>query len=657
MDLENVYGIGTKTMSLLNKLGINNISDLVNYCPFRYDILSRSNLNELKDGDKIIIDGLVEVNPRVIYLKRKMDKMSFVINTSSKLLNVSIFNRGFLKPRLSVGTKLTIIGKYSIKQNLIVASDIRFGLLGNNVKIEPVYHVTSGINSNMINSLILKCIDNYECVDYIPNYLKEKYDFLSKKQSLREIHEPLDETLLKRSIMRFKYEELFTFMLKVAMLKELKKQDGLKRDVSFDKISKIISTLPYKLTIDQLKAIDDIYNDLISNKRMNRLLQGDVGSGKTIVSFIALYINYLSGYQGALMAPTEILAYQHYLNMKKLFPSLRIELLTGKLKVSAKKDIYKRLINNEIDVLIGTHALISNDVTYNNLGLVITDEQHRFGVNQRSNLKNKGIMPDVLYMSATPIPRTYAITLFGDMDISSIKTKPNGRKEIKTYLKSESEIKDVLTLMYNELKSGHQVYVIAPLIEESDKSELKNVNELKVKMDKAFGKLYNIDIMHGKLSNKAKEEVMEKFKNNDIQILISTTVIEVGVDVANATVMVVFDSYRFGLSALHQLRGRVGRSDLQSYFVLVSNYEAERLKVLVDTNDGFKVSEADFKMRGGGDLFGIRQSGDMSFKFADLKKDYKMLLTAKEDSEEFLKCYKDDYEYICAHVKLVDTLD
>lgn len=457
--------------------------------------------------------------------------------------------------------------------------------------------------------------------------------------------------------MRFKYEELFTFMLKVAMLKELKKQDGLKRDVSFDEISKIISTLPYKLTIDQLKAIDDIYNDLISNKRMNRLLQGDVGSGKTIVSFIALYINYLSGYQGALMAPTEILAYQHYLNMKKLFPDLRIELLTGKLKVSAKKDIYKSLINNEIDVLIGTHALISNDVTYNNLGLVITDEQHRFGVNQRSNLKNKGIMPDVLYMSATPIPRTYAITLFGDMDISSIKTKPNGRKEIKTYLKSESEIKDVLTLMYNELKSGHQVYVIAPLIEESDKSELKNVNELKVKMDKAFGKLYNIDIMHGKLSNKAKEEVMEKFKNNDIQILISTTVIEVGVDVANATVMVVFDSYRFGLSALHQLRGRVGRSDLQSYFILVSNYEAERLKVLVDTNDGFKVSEADFKMRGGGDLFGIRQSGDMSFKFADLKKDYKMLLTAKEDSEEFLKCYKDDYEYICAHVKLVDTLD
>lgn len=657
MNLENIYGIGKKTLFLLNKLGINSVSDLVNYYPFRYDVLSRSNINKLEQDDKIVIDGLVEVSPRVVYLKKNMDKMSFVVNVGDKLINVSIFNRGFLKPKLGIGTKVTIIGKYDKKHNLIVANDIRFQLLGNITKIEPVYHMTSGINSNQINSLILKCIDGYEVVDYIPNYLMSKYNFLSKKESLKEIHAPIDEVSLKKSIMRFKYEELFVFMLKVGMLKEIKKQNGLKRDVSFDKVNDLINKLPYKLTVDQLKAIDEIYSDLISSKRMNRLLQGDVGSGKTIVSFIALYINFLSGYQGALMAPTEILAHQHYVNMKKLFPNLKIELLTGKLRVSVKRDIYKRLLNNEIDVLIGTHALISNDVTYNNLGLVITDEQHRFGVNQRSNLKNKGIMPDVLYMSATPIPRTYAITLFGEMDISSIKTKPVGRKEIKTYLKKEKEIKDVLSLMYSELKSNHQVYVIAPLIEESDKSELKNVNELKVKMERAFGKLYNIDIMHGKLSNKAKEDVMEKFKNNEIQILISTTVIEVGVDVPNATVMVVFDSYRFGLSALHQLRGRVGRSDLQSYFILVSDYEAERLKVLVNTNDGFKVSEEDFKMRGGGDLFGVRQSGDMSFRFANIKKDYKMLLKAKEDSEEFLKNYKDEYKYICNYVKLVDSLD
>ncbi len=657
MNLENIYGIGKKTLLLLNKLGINDVSSLVNYYPFRYDILKKSDIAKSEQDEKVIIDGLVENLPRVIYLRKKMDKMSFVINTGSKLVNVSIFNRGFLKPRLNIGTKVIVIGKYDKKHNLVIANDIRFGLLGNSVKIEPVYHVTSGINSNQINNLVLKCIDNYDVIDYIPDYLMAKYNFLSKKQSLKEIHNPIDEFDLKRSIMRFKYEELFVFMLKVALLKETKKQVGLKRDVSFDKINEIINELPYKLTVDQLKAINEIFDDLVSSKRMNRLLQGDVGSGKTIVSFIALYINYLSGYQGALMAPTEILAYQHYLNMKKLFPNLRIELLTGKLKVSVKRDVYKRLLNNEIDVLIGTHALISGDVIYNNLGLVITDEQHRFGVNQRSNLKNKGIMPDVLYMSATPIPRTYAITLFGDMDISSIKTKPVGRKEIKTYLKKESEIKDVLNLMYSELKNNHQVYVIAPLIEESDKSDLKNVNELKVKMEKAFGKLYNIDIMHGKLSNKAKEEVMERFKNNDIQILISTTVIEVGVDVPNATVMVVFDSYRFGLSALHQLRGRVGRGDLQSYFILVSDYEAERLKVLVNTNDGFKVSEEDFKMRGGGDLFGVRQSGDMSFRFANLKKDYKMLLKTKEESELFLKNYDEKYKYIYNYVKLVDNLD
>ena len=291
------------------------------------------------------------------------------------------------------------------------------------------------------------------------------------------------------------------------------------------------------------------------------------------------------------------------------------------------------------------------------MGLVITDEQHRFGVDQRSNLKNKGTMPDVLYMSATPIPRTYAITLFGDMDISYIKTKPKGRLDIITYLKSENEIKQVLELMYQELKKNHQVYVIAPLIEESDKIELENVNELKIKMEKAFGKLYNIDVMHGKLTNKAKEEVMNNFKDNKIQILISTTVIEVGVDVPNATVMVVFDSYRFGLSALHQLRGRVGRSELQSYFILISNQEASRLKVLTETNDGFKISEADFKMRGGGDLFGIRQSGDMNFRLANLKQDYNMLLKAKTDSEEFLKQNSDKYRYIYDNIKIVDTLD
>ena len=414
------------------------------------------------------------------------------------------------------------------------------------------------------------------------------------------------------------------------------------------------------LIVDQEKSIKEIYDDLVDERRMNRLLQGDVGSGKTIVGFISILINYFSGYQSALMAPTEILAEQHYNNFKKMFGGygINIELLTGKTKLKDKKEIYKKLDSGKIDVIIGTHALITEDVKYKNLGLVITDEQHRFGVNQRSNLKNKGLLADVLYMSATPIPRTYALTIYGDMDISNIKTLPSGRKEIITTIKKESEIKDVLTLMYGELKLGHQVYVIAPLIEDSDKIDLTNVEKLEEQMNKAFGKLYKIGVLHGRMKQEEKDEVMSKMKNNEIQILISTTVIEVGIDIPNATTMVIFDAYRFGLSQLHQLRGRVGRNSLQSYCVLISNLEKERLDILTTTNDGFKISEEDFKLRGSGDLFGVRQSGDMTFKIANIKNDYKMFLMAKDDSLECLtnKKYLDN-NYLTNLVNKISNLD
>ena len=655
MELENIKGIGPKTVNILRRLGINNTLDLVTYYPFRYDIIKRSDIDLLEQDDKIIIDGVVETNAVVTYIRNYKDKMDFSLNVGEKIVKVTIFNRGFFKNKIVVGTKLTVIGKYDKKKNLIICSDIKFSTLGNTTKIEPVYHVTTGINSLQLNNII-KMVD-VDVVDYIPDYLNEKYDFLSKEKSIKEIHNPSNLDNLKLAINKLKYEELFVFMLKMNYLKSKKIQQGLKREVSKDKVLEFVNNLPFKLTVDQEKAVKDIYNDLTGDKRMNRLLQGDVGSGKTIVSFIALYINYLAGYQGALMAPTEILARQHYNNIVKLLPNIRVCLLTGKLKAKEKRDIYAGLENGEIDIAIGTHALISSDVKYANLGLVITDEQHRFGVNQRSNLKNKGIMPDVLYMSATPIPRTYAITLFGDMDISSIKTKPAGRKEIISYLKKESEIKDVLTKMYEQLKLGHQIYVIAPLIEESDKIQLENVIKLRDKMNLAFGKLFTVGMMHGKLSNKEKEEVMNDFKENKIQILISTTVIEVGVDVPNATMMVVFDSYRFGLSALHQLRGRVGRSDLQSYFIMISNQEAERLKILTKTNDGFEVSEADFKLRGSGDLFGVRQSGDMQFKLADLKKDFKIVVRAKEDSLEFMNAHNSRYQYIYDVLKELNSLD
>lgn len=661
MDIHDVKGIGPKLGKTLNKIGIYEDTDLLYHYPFRYNVLKKSNVDDLNQDDYMVTDGMVENIPFVVHLKNRMDKMSFKLNIGSRLINVVIFNRGFYKSKLVIGTVITVMGKYDLKHNTIVASELRFSSLPTEAIIEPVYHSTYGLSSKLLNSIVVNRLkSDFSCIDYVPDYLSEKYGLMDKKDSIKIVHEPMDIDGLKKARNKLKYEELFLFMLKMNYLKMNKHNKlGLKRDVSYSKVEDFINGLSFRLTDDQVSSVKDIYDDLMSEKRMNRLLQGDVGSGKTIVAIIGMYINYLSGYQSALMAPTELLSNQHYINISLLFSKygIRCGLLTGKLKSKEKKDIYKRLESGEIDIIIGTHALFSDEVRYSNLGLVITDEQHRFGVNQRGSLKNKGITPDILYMSATPIPRTYALTIYGDMDVSSIKTRPNGRKDIITLLKKTSDVKDVLGMMNNELVNGHQVYVIAPLIEESDKVDLENVNKVADNMKKAFGSRYNIGILHGKLSNDEKDRIMDEFKDNKIQILISTTVIEVGIDVGNATMMVIYDAYRFGLSALHQLRGRVGRNELQSYCVLISDREKERLNVLVSTNDGFKVSEEDFKLRGSGDLFGYRQSGDMCFNMADFKRDFKMLLKAKEDSMEFLSKYKDNYKYIMDYIDGSNGLD
>jgi ATP-dependent DNA helicase RecG len=647
MDIGVLKGVGPKTEKIFNNNGITTTDDLINYFPFRYDVIKRSNINELFQDDKIIIDGIVENRPSIFFFNKKMNKMMFKINIGTHLLNVTIFNRAFLKNKIDIGTTITLIGKYDKNHGTIVASDIRFSKLPDIPKFEPIYHQIGGISSNQIRGYI-NGITDFNVSQYVPDYLIEKYKLIDKKSAIKIIHNPQSELDLKKSMAYLKYEELFLFMLKMNSLKKGKKNKiGLKRNIDRKELDEFMDSLPFKLTEDQNKCVDKIYEDLNSEFRMNRLIQGDVGSGKTVVAIIALYINYLSNYQGALMAPTEVLAHQHYLNLKNIFKNynINIELLTGSLKNKEKKEIYKRLENKEIDIIIGTHALFSEDVKYNNLGLVITDEQHRFGVNQRSNLKNKGITPDILYLSATPIPRTYALTIYGDMDVSSIKTMPSGRKEIITLYKKPSEIKEVLTLMYEQIKLKHQIYVIAPLIEESDKIDLENVNKLEDEMSKAFGKICKIGVMHGKMDKEEKDKVMDEFKNGNISILISTTVIEVGVDVKNATMMVIFDAYRFGLSQLHQLRGRVGRNELQSYCILISDREAERLNIMTETTDGFKISEEDFKLRGSGDLFGVRQSGDMNFRLADFKTDYNILLKAREDTEYLIDTNKiNDYK-------------
>lgn len=641
-ELKDVKGVGPKALSLLNKIGIYTIEDLVTHYPFRYDILERGDLSKVEDGGKIIIDGKVESVPILMRFKAGLNKMNFRLVTQSGVVGVSIFNRAFLKSQLAVGSGITVIGKIDKGKNVITAADIKMETLMSKAKIEPVYHCTNGLTNKNLSTYINMALLMYgkEIKDYIPERYLKQYNFLNKKTALNIIHNPSTMEKLKEVTIRLKYEELFTFMFKINYLKlqNKKKNNGLVREFDDNKIEEFISNLPYKLTNDQLKAVHEIIDDLKSPNRMNRLLQGDVGSGKTIVAFIGMLANHYSGYQSALMAPTEILAIQHYNNLKNFLAGYDIEvaLLTGSTTKKDKQEVYNGLKNGSISMVVGTHALIQEEVEYCNLGLVITDEQHRFGVHQRANLQNKGVRPDVLYMSATPIPRTYALTIFGDMDVSTIKERPKGRQKIDTVVMKNSQIKEVLSMMYAELKEGHQVYVIAPLIEDSENSELATVCNLKDQMKLAFGEHYKIDIVHGKMASGAKEIIMKQFKDNEVQILISTTVVEVGVDVPNATTMVIFDADRFGLSTLHQLRGRVGRGTSKSKCILISDSDTERLKIMEKEDDGFVISEEDFKLRGHGDLFGTKQSGDMSFKIANVRQDYKILLQAKKDSKEYL---------------------
>ena len=463
---------------------------------------------------------------------------------------------------------------------------------------------------------------------------------MSEDEAVRIIHNPKDENSLKTALKTLKYEEIFTYMKNIKLLKKKNEihKDVYKKEISLNMVHDFINSLPFKLTIDQEKIVFKMLDEICGDTLMNRLLQGDVGSGKTIVAFIISYALYTGGYQTSFMAPTEVLARQHYKNACDLFKdtNFKVGLLTGKMTLKEKRKVYEKIEKNEIDMLIGTHALISDKVVWNNLGLVITDEQHRFGVNQRQTLKNKGLNVEVLMMSATPIPRTYALTIYGDTDTSSIKTKPSGRIPVITKVKKEDEIKDVLEGIYKALKNQNQVYVIAPMIEENDDSNYANVYDLKHKFNLAF-KNYNVEVLHGKMTNEEKEKVMDEYAKGNIDILISTTVIEVGVDVKNATVMVIFDADRFGLSTLHQLRGRVGRNSLQSYCYLISDKDTKRLKIMEEENDGYKISEADFKLRGQGDLFGSRQSGALSFKLSDVRKDYDLLVKVRDDVNELIK--------------------
>lgn len=667
IELEQIDGIGPKTKELLERLDIHNGDDLILHYPFRYDVLKRSDISILNDNDKIVIDGIIEGQPTIIYINKSLKKIVFRINTKKIIFNVTLYNRIYLFNDLKPGKEITILGRYHKLKNTIVASDIRFELLPEDAKIEPVYSTTNGLSIKSIAKYVANVLENeYHIDSFVPRYLEERYELMSKEDAIKNVHMPSSIMALKKARQRIKYEELFMYMLKINYLKDKISNDtnAISRKIDRIKIDNFVKKLPFKLTSDQERVVNEILMDLESNKRMNRLVQGDVGSGKTIVSFIAIYANYLSKYQSALMVPTEILAKQHYEEALKIFNKykINISLLTSSTSVKEKKEIYSKLESGEIDLIIGTQSLIQEKVCFKNLGLVITDEQHRFGVNQRSIFKNKGVTPDVLSMSATPIPRTYALTIYGDTDVSSIKSKPVGRKDVITYFKREKEITDVLEMMKSELDLKHQIYVIAPMIDDNENSDKESVHELEDKMNKAFSKIAKIGIIHGKLDSKEKNKIMSDFENNKINILISTTVIEVGVNVPNASMIVIFDANMFGLSTLHQLRGRVGRSDIQSYCILVADKFYDRLKFMESTNDGFEVSEYDFKERGEGDLFGTIQSGDLVLKMANIKKDFKMLEKAKDDAQEFMNTLlifntNPEYESFFNELKKIENSD
>lgn len=650
MELTDIKGVGPKTLDHLHELGIYTLDDLLTDYPYRYDLFEPTNLTEQYDNERIAINVIVETTATTAFIRKNFNKLQFRVNHNGKTMYAVIFNRAFLKPHIVIGKTITLVGKYDVKRNTFICDDIKLNPITKK-EIIPIYHVKKGIKSNDILKIIESAIDDSAKIpNYVPDEFIMKYDFISKKQALRMIHMPHKEEEIKKAKVYLKYEELFLFLFKIAYMKD-ENENIYKEEKNFDekKVENFIASLPFTLTDSQDEALKLILDDIKSNKKMNRLVLGDVGSGKTIISFISMYANFLAGYQSVLMAPTEVLARQHFESAISYFKDyhLTIDILVGSMTKKEKEAVKVRLASGEINILIGTHAIIEDAVSFYRLGLVITDEQHRFGVKQREILKSKGEVPDALYMSATPIPRTYALTLYGDLDVSFIRHKPGGRKTIVTKIKKYSELKDVLMHVLEEIKARHQVYVVASIIDDNEELDLKSVETLKEKFNMAYQGKIPIEILHGKLKQREKDAIMERFKNNETKILISTTVIEVGVDVKNATVMVIFDADRFGLATIHQLRGRVGRNNIDSYCYLISDKEIDRLKVLEESNDGFYIAEKDLELRGEGDLFGTMQSGVKTFKIANLKTDLKIMMQAKSDSEEYLKSgqYKNNMNY------------
>ncbi len=643
-----IAGIGPQKKEDLRAFGIETVRDLLEYFPFRYEDVSIKDITQMKDGEKVTIKGVVYSEPSVQWLPRKKSRLSVKVMVEPLLITATWFNRHFLKEQLLPGKEVILTGKWEQRRLQMTVSHSEFADQRNQGEgtLQPVYSVGGPLTVYHLKKMIKQALIQYGNVieDALPRKLLDKYRLVTRKQAINQLHFPSNDKDLKQARRRMAYEELFMFQLKLHAFRQQSRtrEKGISHTFSIDKLQQFLHLLPFTLTKAQLKVLEEIKKDMESPYSMNRLLQGDVGSGKTVIAAISIYATYLSGYQSALMVPTEILAQQHTVELNRLLcaTDLNIGTITGNTSEKERKSIYAGLEDGSVDVIVGTHALIQERVIFDKVGLVITDEQHRFGVSQRATLRLKGMHPDVLLMTATPIPRTLAITAYGDMDVSTIDELPAGRKAIETYWVKHDVFDRVISFIEKQIQLGHQVYIICPLIEESEKLDVQNVIDLHQQLTTALPTV-KVGLMHGRLPGHEKEESMQQFSQGKVDVLVSTTVVEVGVNVPNASLMVVYDADRFGLAQLHQLRGRVGRSDIQSHCILVADPKSdvgkERMRVMTETNDGFEIARRDLELRGPGDLFGWKQSGIPEFKIADLIHDYRILEVAREDAKQLVE--------------------
>ena len=627
-----IKGFGPKYLNILNKQGINTIKDLFLTYPYRYESFIPTDIYNAKNNEKTCFVGRIISPVKYQYYKQSLNSLTFSMNVNGEIINVIIFNRKYLKQQLTLNTLVKVSGKWNYFKRELVASNI-----------------------------VKTCIEaGYKIEEYLPSYIMKKYHFSDINDLILKIHNPQKASDIIEGRKRRKYEEILNFFLKINYYKSLK-ENKVRKPISYDieEVRNMISKIPFELTLDQKNTCNDIFRDFKKNKPMNRIIQGDVGSGKTIVALISAYAMVTAKKQVVIMAPTEILAKQHYEYFKKFLSSFNINvgLFTGSTTKANRNIILSNVRNGTCDILIGTHALFYEDIEYKNLGLAIIDEQHRFGVKARNSLIEENSTVDALFLSATPIPRTLGLTIFGDLDISVIKTVRQDKKNVLTKTVSYDDMASIFMKISSEISKNHQVYIVASSIE-------SDVNEGRFDLDD-IGKLIEhkipnakYAILHGRMKDKEKNQIMESFVNNEIDILISTTVIEVGISVDNATMMVIVDAQNFGLAQLHQLRGRVGRGSLEGYCYLITNdTEKERLNALETSNDGFYLAEMDLKLRGPGDYFSIRQSGIPDFVFADFAKDHELFKQISEEAKTLFLMQEYDIEIKRYIDKIIDEVD